>query len=86
MALLAAQLGQMGGFSRPIVDQTGLTGLFDLTLEWGPDSDTEPMDSNSRQTYIQRALRDQLGLKLEPRTTPVTILLIDHMNQQPSDN
>jgi len=86
LALLAAHLGQMGGFSRPILDQTNLTGTYDLTLDWGPDSDTEPMDSNSRQTYLQRALQDQLGLKLERRTAPVTILLIDHINQQPSDN
>ncbi|HEY9138300.1 MAG TPA: TIGR03435 family protein, partial [Terriglobus sp.] len=84
--LLAAHLGQMGGFSRPILNQTNLTGAYDLTLDWGPDSDTEPMDSNSRQTYLQRALQDQLGLKLERRTAPVTILLIDHINQQPTDN
>lgn len=84
--LLAAHLGQMGGFSRPILNQTNLTGTYDLTLEWGPDTDTDPMDSNSRQTYLQRALQDQLGLKLERRTAPVTILLIDHINQQPSDN
>lgn len=86
LTLLAAHLGQMGGFSRPILDQTNLTGTYDLTLEWGPDSDTEPMDSNSRQTYLQRALKDQLGLKLERRTAPVTILLIDHINPQPTDN
>ncbi|WP_047489921.1 TIGR03435 family protein [Terriglobus sp. TAA 43] len=86
LTLLAAQLGQMGGFRRPIIDGTRLTGTFDLTLEWGPDSDTEPMDSNSRQTYLQRALRDQLGIKLEPRTAPVTILLIDHINPEPSAN
>ncbi|SDF62295.1 soil-associated protein, TIGR03435 family [Terriglobus roseus] len=86
LTLLAAQLGQMGGFGRPILDQTGLTGTVDLTLEWGPDSDTEPMDSNSRQTYMQRALRDQLGIKLDPRTAPVTVLLIDHINPQPSAN
>ncbi|MEK6399125.1 MAG: TIGR03435 family protein [Terriglobus sp.] len=84
--LLAAHLGQMGGFSRPILNQTNLPGTYDLTLDWGPDSDTEPMDSNSRQTYLQRALQDQLGLKLERRTAPITILLIDHINQQPSDN
>lgn len=84
--LLAAHLGQMGGFSRPILNQSNLTGTYDLTLDWGPDADTEPMDSNSRQTYLQRALQDQLGLKLERRTAPVTILLIDHINQQPSDN
>jgi uncharacterized protein (TIGR03435 family) len=86
LTLLAAHLGQMGGFSRPILDQTNLTGTYDLTLEWGPDSDTEPMDSNSRQTYLQRSLQDRLGLKLERRIAPVTILLIDHINQQPSAN
>ena len=89
LALLAAHLGEMGQFDRPILDRTGLSGTFDLTLEWGPDpgsSSAAPEDRNDRQTYLQEALRDQLGLKLERQREPVDVLFIDHVDQTPSAN
>jgi uncharacterized protein (TIGR03435 family) len=51
---------------RPVVDLTGLTGRFDLTLDWVP---TE---------LIFSALEEQLGLKLEARKTPLEVLIVDH--------
>jgi uncharacterized protein (TIGR03435 family) len=86
LALIAAHLGEMGGFGRPVVDLTGLSGTFDFTLEWGPDSVTEPPGGSDRQTYLLEALKDQLGLKLENRKSSVTVLLIDHVNQRPAEN
>lgn len=89
LALVAAHLGGMGQYDRPIVDQTGLSGTFDLVLEWGPDSVQGSTDSpaqDDRQTILQEALKDQLGLKLEREKAPVTVLLINHMNEQPTAN
>jgi uncharacterized protein (TIGR03435 family) len=86
LALLAAHLGEMGGFDRPVVDQTGLSGTFDLVLEWGADSAAEPRDEMNRQTYLQEALKDQLGLRLERRKSALDVLLIDTIHQQPTDN
>ncbi|WP_161570915.1 TIGR03435 family protein [Granulicella sibirica] len=86
LALLGAHLGEMGGFGRPIVDQTGLTGTFDLVVEWGADSAVEPRDENNRETYLQESLKDQLGLKLERRKASLAVLLVDSMDQQPADN
>ena len=68
-----------------IVDQTGLTGNFDFSLEWGPDSVAETSGENDRQTYLLEALKDQLGLKLESRKLPIAVLLIDHINQRPTE-
>ena len=89
LTLLAAHLSEMGQFDRPVIDQTGLTGTFDLVLEWGPDSasaSTTPEDYADRQTYLQEALQDQLGLKLVPQKAPVDVLLLDHVDRQPSSN
>jgi len=89
LVLLAAHLGEMGQFDRPILDRTGLSGTFDFVLEWGPDPASgaaAPEDQDDRQTNLQEALRDQLGLKLERQRAPMDVLLIDHIDQQPAEN
>jgi uncharacterized protein (TIGR03435 family) len=59
----------------PVFDRTGLTGAFDITLDFEPDSGQS----------IFTALQEQLGLKLEPQRGPVEILMIDHA-AKPADN
>jgi uncharacterized protein (TIGR03435 family) len=59
---------------RPVVDFTGLTGRYDLTLDWVP---TDPIFS---------ALEEQLGLKLEARKMPLEVLIVDHADKVPSAN
>jgi uncharacterized protein (TIGR03435 family) len=66
----------------PIVDKTGLTGTFDIHLEWTDDADTA---DTSVGTPIFTALREQLGLKLESAKGPVEVLVIDHIGK-PSAN
>jgi len=70
---------------RPVVDQTGLKGKFDFTLEWKwtSDLDGEP-DAQSGPT-VGEALKQQLGMKLQPTHAPVATLVIDHV-EQPSSN
>ena len=89
LPLLAGYLGQMGQYDRPVVDQTGLRGQFDVALEWGPDGDSRDPSASAldrSQAYLQEALEDQLGLKLERRRAPIPVLLIDHIDQQPTEN
>jgi uncharacterized protein (TIGR03435 family) len=89
LALLAAHLGEMGQFDRPILDRSGLSGSFDFVLEWGPDAapaSAAPEDHDDRQTNLQEALRDQLGLKLERLRAPMDVLVVDHVDQQPAEN
>lgn len=78
-----AQIVQMMGLDRPVVDQTSLTGRFDFTLLWTPDviRSTEPNAAPGLFTAVQ----EQLGLKLEPVKTPADVLVIDHA-ERPSEN
>ena len=83
MALLAAHLGEMAGFDRPVVDETGLSGTFDLVLEWGPDAAS---DADDRQTNVEEGLQDQLGLKLKRERAGVEVLVIDAIEEKPTEN
>jgi uncharacterized protein (TIGR03435 family) len=56
---------------RPIVDATGLTGRFDLDLKWTPD----PVSADGVSLFT--AIRDQLGLRLEPTSAPMEVLIIE---------
>src|SRR5207248_1829340 len=82
---LAAALTASGRLARPVVDQTGLGGRFDFTLEWIPDSnDPAPADLQEETTF-QEALQDQLGLKLKSTKIAMDTLVIDHV-ARPSEN
>lgn len=79
--------------NRVVRDSTGLTGCFDIQLTWTPApgewvAPPPPGQSASPPAAgpsIFTAVREQLGLKLEPRTGPVDILVIDHV-EMPSEN
>ncbi len=73
---------------RPVVDQTALTGRFDFQVTFTPD-DTQfnghpprlpsPADSTVEAApSLFDALPQQLGLRLEARKAPVTVIAIDH--------
>jgi bla regulator protein blaR1 len=82
VGLLSRQLG------RTVVDKTGLTGNYDFTLQWTPDGSARGPDgtpSSATLDSILTAVQEQLGLKLEPQTGPVRILVIDHV-EAPAEN
>jgi uncharacterized protein (TIGR03435 family) len=60
-----------------VVDRTGLTGMFALSLEWTPDGSDKPT--------LFTAIQDQLGLKLEPEHTPIEVVVIDHIERPAAD-
>jgi uncharacterized protein (TIGR03435 family) len=73
---------------RVVVDQTGLTGKYDLTLKWTPDNAPPPMLNGEPDTSapsIFTAVQEQLGLKLESTKAPVQVLVVDHA-ELPSEN
>jgi len=70
MAELASNLGNQLG--RIVVDDTGLDGFFDFTMEWVPDGQPD-----SLYPSIFTAVQEQLGLKLEARKGPVEVIVID---------
>jgi uncharacterized protein (TIGR03435 family) len=78
--LLARVLGQ------PVTDATGLTGVFNFTLNWSPTGTAHPDDSTADGPSIFTALQEQLGLKLESRKGPVEVLVVDSMEKLPTQN
>ena len=83
---LVAVISQTLG--RTVIDKTGLTGLYDLTLTWTSDSTVDSpasADDSPSSPSIFTALEEQLGLKLESAKGPVKVLVIDHI-EKPSEN
>ncbi len=70
---------------RPVVDQTGLTGSFDLTLDWAVDDSTNHNDAETVPSLFT-ALQEQLGLKLESGKGPVKTIVVDRAERAPTDN
>jgi bla regulator protein BlaR1 len=86
MELLARNIS--GNLGSPVVDMTGIKGVYDLTLEWTPDevqSGAEAEPAARTGPSIFSAVQEQLGLKLETQKTPVEILVIDRI-EKPSEN
>jgi uncharacterized protein (TIGR03435 family) len=67
---LTQWLVAIGGVGRHVVDETGLTGLYDITVS---------MDRNDPSESIFTALQEQLGLKLTPTTRKSEVLMVDHV-------
>lgn len=71
----------------PVVNQTGLDGVYSFKLAWDPAS-TELSSSGTPGAgpSIFTALQKELGLKLESRKMPVEVLVIDHVERVPAEN
>jgi uncharacterized protein (TIGR03435 family) len=80
---MPAQTG-MATVTRPVVDETGLTGGYDFWMDWTPEYTGEANSVETGGTF-REALKNQLGLKLEPTKGPVRVLVIDHV-EQPTAN
>jgi uncharacterized protein (TIGR03435 family) len=91
LELLAFTLAEAVG--RPVINQTGLTGLFDGALEWAPSPEETqaifggaPAPSDAPLgASIFTAVEEQLGLKLQDARAPVETLVITHA-ELPSPN
>jgi uncharacterized protein (TIGR03435 family) len=85
MSELAAELPEVG-ISRIVLDRTGLSGNYDFSLRWTPESlDGGTPSPEASGPSIFTALQEQLGLKLESVTGPVQTLVVDHI-ERPSEN
>lgn len=91
----------LSGFSdRPVVDQTGLQGEYDIDLAFMPENirmmrggpgSPAPGPEGGADTHSEprptlfEALQD-FGLKLEPRKAPIMMLVVDHVEKTPTEN
>lgn len=87
MARLAQSMSRLAG--RIVVDRTGLTGGFDLDLEFTPDpaaaAQPPAAGGDANLPSLFTALEEQLGLKLQPQRGPVEVLVIDRV-ERPTEN
>jgi bla regulator protein blaR1 len=83
MSLLAKALSSQTG--RPVIDKTGLTGVYDFTLDW----DVAPIsfDQASKMEFVPSpatiaslvaAVPQQLGLQLNEQSAPLDTIVIDY--------
>lgn len=86
--MLARMLG------RTVIDKTGLTAKYDISMEWAPDDAQlaamgpdapRPAPSDTPGPSIYTALQEQLGLKLESQKGPVEVFTVVKA-EKPSEN
>jgi uncharacterized protein (TIGR03435 family) len=84
-----------------VLDATGLTDAYDFTISFSPSGAVrggrQPAQSTpspaadapsdpSGALPLPDALKKQLGLKLELQKRPMQVVVIDHINEKPTDN
>jgi uncharacterized protein (TIGR03435 family) len=89
MTDLARNLAPFAG--RPVVDKTGLSGVYDLDLTWtpeqgpGPDGTVSQATPSSDGVSLFTAVQEQLGLKLDAQRGPVDVLVIESAQRPVED-
>jgi uncharacterized protein (TIGR03435 family) len=81
-----------GVLDRSVIDKTGISGHYDVALNWTLD-DFQATRFSGFPAPIDRtevpdlftALQEQLGLRLESTKGSVDVMVIDHM-ERPSEN
>ena len=76
---------RLGGITEPIEDHTGLEGLYSVKLTFARQTTLSVQPTVDDAPSIFVALREQLGLKLEPATVKSQAVVVDHI-ERPSEN
>jgi uncharacterized protein (TIGR03435 family) len=77
MAVLARRLAW--AISAPVVDATDIQGKFNVEIKYLADDAPAGTDGPS----IYTALRETLGLRLDPGRPKINVLVIDHLSREP---
>ena len=76
-------LSQMLG--APVLDETALKGVYDLRLEWTARLEAPGVPvTDEPEVSLFTAVREQLGLRLEPIETKVRVIVVDGIEQTPT--
>jgi uncharacterized protein (TIGR03435 family) len=90
---ISALVNFLAGQARqPVIDNTGLQGLFDFTIDLTPrENDVSQVSPNGRPAIaadptngwsrLSAAVEDQLGLKLEPTKVPTENVVVDKVDR-----
>jgi uncharacterized protein (TIGR03435 family) len=64
-------MSRIQGLDRPVVDRTGLTGTYDVDVQWNPDPASQDVPG------VFTAIQEQLGLRLQPERGAVDVFVIE---------
>src|SRR5262249_42289744 len=78
--MLGANLGV-----NPVLNETGLSGIWNFDIKYSIGL-ILPNGVQGERLTISEAVEKQLGLKLEERQVPTAVLVVDSVNQKPSEN
>jgi hypothetical protein len=70
--------------SLPVVDQTNLKGTWNFDLKWNGRNQALP--NGTQRITVFDAIDQQLGLSLELGKAPAPVLVIDHVNETPTED
>ena len=70
--------GMTWGIDLPTVDATGLTGVYDFAMDYGPEN----IDGGGP---VMDAV-EKLGLKLEIQKRPYAVIVVDRLEKMPTEN
>ncbi len=81
IATIADTLGNFGLAEHPVIDMTGITGMYAIGLDFTPPAGPSPLAAMDFSEALP-----QIGLKIEPRKVPMDIIVVDHVEKLPTDN
>ncbi|HXD73337.1 MAG TPA: TIGR03435 family protein [Vicinamibacterales bacterium] len=89
IGVLAGFLTNVVADHRTVVNRTELLGTYDIGIDWAPETpvggDTPAPPADANATSIFTAVREQLGLRLEPGKQQVDVLVVDRA-EHPTEN
>lgn len=83
VAEIVPQLARTVG--SPVIDQTGLSSSYDIKLQWTPQLEAGS-NVGEPEVSLFTALREQLGLRLEPAPVSVDVVVVDRIARVPTEN
>ena len=93
----AAELSEVMYGALPVVNATGINGRYDMTINFSPpnvlqsgaapsgDGNVTASEPNGAISIFE-SLTKQLGLKLQSRNVTTEVLVIDRVNETPTEN
>ena len=82
---IAGNLAGYPAVGRVVLDRTGLTGRYDFQVEYAPESAEPATPAADGRPDLFTALREQLGLTLQPGTAPLEVVVIDRVEHPTPD-
>ncbi len=84
MRQLAQGLARYAG--KPVLDVTSLEGYFKISLTFARQDLDASLEAGPTAPLLDKAVQEQLGLRLVPGKEPVKILIVDHVDDEPVAN